>query len=62
MRKPIKLNPRAAGPKPQGTRLLKCECAVCGYTARTTAKWLNGPGAPICPEDGGTHGQMEVAT
>jgi len=35
--------------KKQGTRLIKCECADCGYTIRTTSKWLAGPGAPLCP-------------
>lgn len=36
--------------KKQGTRLLKCACSACGYTVRTTAKWLD-VGAPICPSD-----------
>lgn len=36
------------GEKKQGTRLIKVECACCGYTARTTAKWLD-LGAPLCP-------------
>lgn len=35
--------------KVQGTRLLKCWCPECGYTARITAKWLNIAGAPWCP-------------
>jgi hypothetical protein len=34
--------------KTQGTRLLKIVCPGCGYTARTTAKWL-GVGLPTCP-------------
>lgn len=34
--------------KKQGTRMVKCECPDCGYTARTTRKWLD-IGAPICP-------------
>lgn len=46
-----RLNPAASGIKRQGTRLLKCECAVCGYTVRTTAKWLNLSGAPFCPTE-----------
>jgi hypothetical protein len=41
--------------KKQTTRLLKCMCAECGYTVRTTARWLE-VGAPHCPE----HGAMEV--
>jgi len=32
----------------QGTRLLKIVCPSCGYTARTTAKWI-GTGLPTCP-------------
>jgi hypothetical protein len=38
----------SAGPK-QTTRMLKCVCSECGYTARTTAKWLEERGTPICP-------------
>jgi hypothetical protein len=33
--------------KPQGTRLLKISCPSCGYTCRTTAKWV-AVGLPIC--------------
>jgi len=33
--------------KTQSTRMLKCWCAHCGYTVRTTAKWLVN-GAPLC--------------
>jgi SprT-like family len=35
--------------KSGGTRLLKAECAECGYTCRVTKKWLAEKGAPICP-------------
>jgi hypothetical protein len=35
----------------QGTRLLKCECATCGYLARVSQKWLALSGPPICPAD-----------
>lgn len=42
---------RSSAPKKQSTRMLKCECSECGYTARTTAKWLKEAGAPICPRD-----------
>jgi hypothetical protein len=35
----------------QGTRMLKCECSLCGYTARVTRKWLTLAGPPICPTD-----------
>jgi|SRR5271170_54342 len=38
-----------AGRKKQTTRLIKVACAQCGYTARTTAKWLDAAGPPICP-------------
>ncbi|WCP16226.1 hypothetical protein sphantq_04722 (plasmid) [Sphingobium sp. AntQ-1] len=44
-------------PKKHKPRMLKCECATCGYTVRTARKWLELAGAPLCPiED---HGQME---
>src|SRR3546814_18282994 len=46
----------STAPKKQKTRMLKCECAECGYTVRTARKWLEQAGAPLCPiED---HGQM----
>ena len=38
-------------PKKQSTRMKKCECAECGYIARTVQKWLDEAGAPICPKD-----------
>jgi hypothetical protein len=41
---PIELQP----PKERG-RSLKCSCEVCGYTVRTTQKWLDAAGPPICP-------------
>lgn len=44
-------------PKKQATRMLKCECATCGYTVRTARKWLETAGAPLCPIDG--HGPMQ---
>jgi hypothetical protein len=37
--------------KKRTTRLLKCECEACGYTARVTRKWVDEAGAPICPVD-----------
>lgn len=47
----------STAPKKQRTRMLKCECATCGYTVRTARKWLESAGAPLCPiED---HGRME---
>jgi hypothetical protein len=36
--------------KKKATYLIKCECPHCGYTVRTTAKWLEN-GDPICPVD-----------
>ena len=42
--------------KPQTTRMIKCECATCGFVVRTTRKWLDEVGAPHCPNDG----EMEV--
>jgi hypothetical protein len=46
-----KLNPnaRSSGPKKQGTRMIKCSCDDCGYTVRTSQKWLDLSGPPICP-------------
>lgn len=38
-----------SGVKKQGTRLIKCYCPECGYTVRTSQKWLDLGGAPICP-------------
>ncbi len=35
--------------KKDGIRQLKCFCPVCGYTARTSRKWLDKSGAPFCP-------------
>jgi hypothetical protein len=39
-----------SGRKKKATYLIKCECPQCGYTVRTTAKWLE-CGEPICPVD-----------
>ncbi len=36
-------------PRKQPARLLKVECAKCGYVARVTKKWLESTGAPLCP-------------
>lgn len=46
------------GTKKQTTRMLKCVCKDCGYTARTTAKWLDEVGPPLCPCN---EERMEVA-
>lgn len=37
------------GGRKQGTRMLKCWCDNCGYICRTSEKWLNEYGAPLCP-------------
>lgn len=37
------------GRKKQSTRLVKCSCPECGYVVRTTAKWIEQAGAPLCP-------------
>lgn len=42
---------KSSAPKKQSTRMLKCECPECGYIARTTTKWIEAAGAPICPTD-----------
>jgi predicted SprT family Zn-dependent metalloprotease len=36
--------------KKQTTRLLKCECPDCGFTFRTTAKWIEGKDSLRCPD------------
>ena len=44
--------------KKQSTRMIKCECYSCGYIARTSSKWIEEAGAPICPCG---YGQMDIA-
>lgn len=53
------LQPREAvgAPKKQKNRMIKCECAECGYTARVAKKWLD-LGAPVCGVDH-DHGPMQ---
>lgn len=53
------LNGTAQEWKKQGTRLLKCECLVCGYTARITWKWIDEVGLPLCPNT--THPPIKLA-
>jgi hypothetical protein len=43
------LNPKGRPTKKQTTRMVKCECKACGYSARTSRKWLESSGAPLCP-------------
>lgn len=40
------------GRKKQVARLIKCECATCGYVVRTAQSWIDDKGAPHCPEHG----------
>lgn len=35
--------------KKDGIRQLKCFCPYCGYTVRTSRKWIDKSGAPYCP-------------
>ena len=37
-----------SGPAKQGTRMVKLTAPDCGYTVRTTRKWID-QGAPMCP-------------
>ena len=48
--------PSTTAPKKQTRRHIKCHCAECGYTARTSRKWLDLAGPPHCP----LHGAMAV--
>jgi hypothetical protein len=40
------------GGRKQGPRMLKSWCDNCGYICRTSEKWLEGYGAPLCPCNG----------
>lgn len=53
-----RLDPGQLERKKQSTRMVKCECEHCGYVARTTRKWIDKSGAPICPVS--DHGQMHT--
>lgn len=44
-----KLDSNKSPVKKQGTRLIKCECGDCGYVCRSTKKWLEEVGSPLCP-------------
>jgi hypothetical protein len=43
-----RLDSTKIGRKTQTTRLLKVKCPGCGYTIRTTARWIE-QGLPTCP-------------
>lgn len=47
----------AAQKKTQSTRMLKLTCPLCGYTLRTSAKWI-ATGLPVCHD--GTEFQAET--
>jgi hypothetical protein len=42
------VNGKSSGPKTQTTRMIKVTCDCCGYTVRTTRKWIE-MGLPACP-------------
>ncbi len=45
-----------SGRKKQTTRMIKAECAECGYTLRLSRKWAENVGA-VCPD----HGHIDMA-
>jgi hypothetical protein len=46
-----KLAQPGGGASKQTTRMLKCECGSCGFTFRTTAKWLEAADGMVrCPD------------
>ena len=51
------LHAMSNGRKKQVARLIKCECAECGYVARVARQWIDDQGAPHCP----AHGEMTAA-
>lgn len=53
------LTPGGNGEKKQSTRMLKCECEACGFTFRTTAKWLEAAPDAVCP-DPNCHGMLNI--
>jgi hypothetical protein len=50
------------GKPKQTTRMIKCQCVLCDYTVRTTAKWLEVavPVCPVCVNDDGEPEPMQV--
>ena len=56
------LDATLSGRKKQTTRMLKASCPECGYTVRTTAKWIE-VAVPTCPDADCEHygGPMEVS-
>lgn len=43
------LRPGFRPEKKQTTRMVLCKCNACGYQCRTSRKWLEAKGAPLCP-------------
>lgn len=43
------LKPGQRPTKKQTTRMVLCKCNDCGYQVRTSRKWLDAAGAPLCP-------------
>lgn len=43
------LRPGQRPVKKQTTRMVLCKCKECGYQCRTSRKWLDDVGAPLCP-------------
>ena len=45
----VALDAGESGRPKQSARMIKCSCAACGYVARTTKKWIEQAGPPLCP-------------
>ena len=43
-------NVMSNGTKKQTTRMIKCECDICGFTFRTSAKWIENTADIRCPD------------
>lgn len=52
---------KSESPKKQGTRMLKAACTACGYTVRTTQKWLD-VAVPVCPDESCDNFQQAMET
>jgi len=44
----VDLTGAPVGTKPDKCRMVKCTCGMCGYTVRTTQKWID-VAVPMCP-------------
>ena len=45
--------------KPQTTRMVKAECGTCGYTVRTSMKWIE-IAIPTCPDEDCSNNGFEM--